>query len=45
MFQNIEHEISNLRVAILQMLCVENLYAQEARYEGRKFDTLMEKNL
>ena len=29
--KNIQHEMINLRVAILQMLCLENLYREKKR--------------
>ena len=31
--EKIEHEIGNLRVAVLQMLYLETIYAQEARFK------------
>ena len=37
--ENISVEIKNLRVGLLQLLCLENLYAQEAKYEDVKVDT------
>ena len=33
--QNIEYEKRNLRIAILQMLCLENLYKKEADHDKR----------
>ena len=38
--KNIQHEVSQLRVTILQVLCLEKLYAQEAKYEGMEVDIL-----
>ena len=35
---NMGHELNDLRVSILQQICLETLYAQEAKYEDMKFD-------
>ena len=40
-----EHQIGSLRVATLQMLFLEKLYAQEARYENINVDTIAGKKL
>ena len=28
-FKNIQHDVSNLRIAIIQLLCLEKLYKEE----------------
>ena len=37
--ENISVEINFLRVVLLQLLCLEKLYAQEAKCEDMKLDT------
>ena len=43
--KKIEHEISNVRVVILRMLCLEQLCAQQPNCEDMKVDTIGGKKL